>query len=84
MRIKFEKGLTPERIADNFVEYIYENNLIIGAVNMYIQTYDDEMIAEKFDNKEYISCSPTEKAKEEYLNYAARVRRGKFKTVVNK
>ena len=34
MRIKFEKGMTPERIADAFVKYIYDNNIVIGAVNI--------------------------------------------------
>ena len=83
MRIKFEKGLTPERIADAFVKYIYDNNIVIGSVKMYIQTYDNEMKAVKFGSyeDEYMCCSPSEKAKKEYEEYSAAIRRGNFKAV---
>ncbi|MFA5322140.1 MAG: hypothetical protein WC373_05645 [Smithella sp.] len=82
MRIKFEKGITPERMAETLVRHIYENNIVIGAVNVYVQTYDNDMKPEKFNhNEKYLSCSPSEKAKNEYDEYAARIRRGKFKAV---
>jgi hypothetical protein len=87
MRIKFEKGMTPERMADAFVKYIYDNNIVIGAVNMYIQTYDEEMKPEKFEkgkDSSYLNCSPSAKAKQEYDDYVAEVRRGNFKAVSNK
>lgn len=81
MRIKFEKGITPERMAEAFVNYIYENNLHIGAVNMYIQTFNDQMKAE--NSREYLVFSPESQAKEEYIKYAANLRRSKFKAVSN-
>lgn len=87
MRIKFEKGMTPERIADALVKYIYDNNIVIGAVNMYIQTYDEEMKPEKYnDTKDgsCLNCSPSARAKQEYDNYVAEIRRGNFKAVSNK
>jgi hypothetical protein len=87
MRIKFDKGLTPERIADAFVNYIYENKIVIGIVNMYIQTYDEEMKPENFNKNNdgsYLICKPSETAKKEYAEYAASIRRGNFKAVVNK
>lgn len=87
MRIKFEKGLTPERIADAFVNYVYENKIVIGTVNIYIQTYDEEMKPVNFNNNKdgsYLDCKPTETAKKEYADYVAKICRGKFKAVVNK
>lgn len=87
MRIKFEKGMTPERIADAFVKFIYDNKTVIGSVNMYIQVYDEEMKPVKHKNckdDEFFSCTPTEKAMKEYDEYAAEMRRGKFKAVSNK
>lgn len=84
MRIKFEKGLPPECIADEFVRHIRENDIIIGAVNIYIQTWNAE--TGKYHNKDnpmdYIICSPTNKAKEEYAKDVANSRRGKMKRVV--
>ena len=81
MRLKFEKGITPERIAEGLVDFIYENNIHIGAVNMYIQTFNDEMKAE--NTREYTIFSPEKKAKEEYTEYVANLRRSKFKAVSN-
>jgi hypothetical protein len=83
MRIKFEKGMTPERIAQAFVEYVRKNNLVIGSVNIYIQTYDEEMRPVKFNrNEEYIVCSPvSEKIVNEYIEDVARIRRNRIKAV---
>jgi hypothetical protein len=80
MRIKFEKGFTPERIADAFVEYVRENNLLIGSVNIYLQTYDDEMKTEKFTS-DYTEFSPCDRTKKEYENEVVEYRRGKMKAV---
>jgi len=84
MRIKFEKGFTPERMAQSLVNYIRQNNLVIGSVNIYIQTYDDEMKPEKFKRgeEEYLVCTPTEIAKKEYDKDVATIRRSKMKAVV--
>jgi len=84
MRIKFEKGITPEKMAAAFIDFVYGNGIVIGAVNLYIQTYDDDMKPEKFGGGDYFLCKSTEKAKAEYDQYAAKMRRGKFKQVANK
>lgn len=84
MRIKFEKGFTPERMVESLVNFLYENNIPISAVNIYIQTFDDEMKPAKFDkNEEYFVCKPSDAAKAEYDNYIAEMRRSRMK-VVNK
>lgn len=84
MRIKFSKGMTPEQIADLFLKFIYDNKMIIGTVNMYIQSYDDEIKPEKFNNSEYYQCSPNKKAKEEYDKYVVAMRRNRLRAVSNK
>jgi len=87
VRIKFEKGITPERIADAFVNFIYENNIVIGSVNMYVQTYDKDMKPEKFNKNgdgSYLICKPSDVAKKEYTEYVANICRQNFKAVVNK
>ena len=81
MRIKFEKGMTPERIAQAFVDFVRQNDLVIGAVNVYIQTYDENMKAEKNDNEHYTICSPVEKLKNEYADDVALIRRGRLRAV---
>lgn len=81
MRIKFEKGMTPEKIATAFVDYVRSNNLVIGSVNMYIQTYDENMKAEKYNRDDYVICEPTTRTKEEYIQDAAEIRRGRMKAV---
>lgn len=83
MRIKFEKGIPPEKMAAAFVDFIYSKGIVIGAVNLYIQTYDDDMKPEKFGGG-YYYCKSTEKTRAEYDQYAAKMRRDKFKQVANK
>ena len=75
MRMKFKKGITPEAIAETFVRFVYENNIEIGAVNMYIQTLDGEV------DGEYFVCTPGEVSKNNYSEYAANIRRSKLKAV---
>ena len=84
MRIKFEKGMTPERIAQAFIDYVRQNNIVIGTINMYIQTHDDEMKPEKFrlGEEEYLVCSPSEATQKEYMKDVAMIRRKKMKAVV--
>jgi len=84
MRIKFERGITPERIAQEFVRYIRENDIVIGAVNIYIQTWDEETgkYRNKHNDSEYMICRPTEIAKEEYRADVANIRRGRIKRVI--
>ena len=81
MRIKFEKGITPESMAQAFIDFVRQNNLVIGSVNMYIQTYDENMKAEKYDKSEYTVCEPTAKAKKEYIEDVALTRRSRLKAV---
>lgn len=81
MRIKFEKGMTPERIAQAFVDFVRHNELVIGSVNMYIQTYDENMKSEKFDKREYTICEPSDFSKREYVEDVAISRRKKMKAV---
>ena len=83
MRIKFEKGMTPETIAQAFVDFVRDNNLLIGSVNIYMQTYDENMKAEKFRrDEEYTLCKPTAIAKEEYIEDVALIRRGRLRQVI--
>ena len=84
MRIKFEKGMTPEAIGRVFADYVRENNLVIGSVNMYIQTYDEDMKPEPFKKKEknYLLCSPSEATKAEYDRDVVNIRRNRMKAGV--
>ncbi len=70
--------------AMEFVRHIRDNGLIIGSVNIYIQTWNAETgkYHAKDNPLDYIICSPTDKAKEEYAEDTANTRRGKMKRVV--
>lgn len=82
MRIKFEKGMTPEKVADAFVKFIRKNDIVIGAVNVYVQTYDKEMNPEKFGKQEdYYVCKPDENLINEYSEDVADIRRGRMRVV---
>lgn len=82
MRIKFEKGFTPERIGEIFAKIIKDEEIVIGAVNIYIQTYDGEMKAVPFSKEEeFIIAEPGKEAKKEYENSVINKRRGKLRLV---
>jgi len=82
MRIKFEKGITPERIADYFVNFIRDNDMVIGAVNIYIQEFDENMKSvRESKGDEYLLVRPQRIAKEEYQNDTAKTRRKRMKVV---
>lgn len=81
MRLKFEKGITPEDIANIFVEFVRKNELVIGAVNVYIQTYDNEMKPVRSDEQEYFVCKPSETTKRRYEEDAANLRRARMRVV---
>lgn len=82
MRIKYNKGITPEAMAEHFLRYIRENDLIVGTVNMYIQVYDEQMKPVEFRNdKEYLVLSPTEKGKRVYDDDVVNTRRNRLKVV---
>jgi hypothetical protein len=82
MRIKFEKGMTPEKIAEVFVDFIRENDITIGSVNMYVQTYDENMKIEPFNRNEYLVCDPSEATKAQYDKETVNARRKRMKVVV--
>lgn len=82
MRLKFNKGLTPETITEALLEYINENELIIGSVNVFIQLYDkDGKLINDFKDKNMIVFSPTPKCKEDYAEYVAKLRRKSIKAI---
>ena len=82
MRIKFEKGMTPERMAKAFVDFIRSNEHVIGTVNMYIQTYDEEMKVEDYKRDgRYFVCSPSDEAIAEYNEDVVSMRRKRIKAV---
>jgi hypothetical protein len=81
LRIKFEKGMTPERIAQAFVNFVQHEGLVIGAVNVYIQTYDENMKVEKNDSEYYTICEPSAMLKNEYREDVADIRRSRLKVV---
>lgn len=83
MRIKFEKGFTPETVTDALLRYIEENELLIGAVNVFIQLCDKNgRPINDFKDPNMIVFTPTERCKEEYSEYAAKLRRKSIKAVV--
>lgn len=81
MRIKFEKGIVPERMAEHLVNYIRENNLIVGSVNIYIQILDENGKMVREDDSNYLSVSPGELSKKQYAEDVANIRRGRLKVV---
>ncbi len=82
MRIKFNKGLTPEAIAALLLQVIEERDMVIGSVNVYIQEYGEDMkaIPSRRDD-EYIEINPTEKGKQRYDDYVVDMRRSKLKAI---
>lgn len=80
MRIKFKKGATPESIGWLFAHIMKERGTIIGAVNIYVQEYGDDMKIIKGDG-EYLEYTPGDVTLEKYSEYAAEQRRRKMKVV---
>lgn len=78
MRIKFEKGMTPERIGQAFAKFVRDNALVIGSVNIYVQTYDEQMKPKKNDGG-YFICRGNERFKSEYTEDVADIRRSRLK-----
>lgn len=80
MRIKFNKGLSPEAIASLFLNIVEQRGLVVGAVNIYVQEYDENMKPILNDEK-YIEVSPTDAGVKGYEKYSADLRRSKLKVV---
>ena len=82
MRIKFEKGFTPERMCNLLLSIINEDKLLIGSVNVFIQLYDENGKAvDDFRSNDIITAVPGEDAKGEYADYSANMRRRIMKVV---
>jgi len=79
MRIKFEKGITPEMMANEFLNIIHDHGKLVGAVSMYVSFYGEDM---KLDRDGIaITCSATIKEEEIYAQYAADKRRKGLRAV---
>lgn len=81
MRLKFERGMTPEDIGRVFAAFIRANDLVIGAVNIYVQTYDEAMQPSSGHVGEYIAFMPSEEAKRRYTEDVATIRRSRMRVV---
>lgn len=79
MRIKFTKGMTPESIADYFLQIVSERGNLIGAVNIYVQEYDEDL--KQIEDTGYYEIRPTEHGLNNYKEYEAYTRRSKLKIV---
>lgn len=81
MRIKFEKGVSPDIVAQTFLKIIEDSDMLIGSVNIYIQEYDEEMKPVKFEKKDCLVVKPTKLGLRDYSEYAAEKRRERMKAV---
>ena len=79
MRIKFEKGITPEIMANEFLNLIREHGKLVGSVNMYVCFYGEDMKLDK-DNIT-ITCSATDAESNYYAQYEADKRRKGLRAV---
>lgn len=79
MRIKFEKGITPEMMATEFLKLVNEHGKLVGSVNMYVQFFNENMKTDR--DGIMITCSPTDKESDYYSKYAAGKRRESLKAV---
>ena len=77
MRIKFNKGMTPDDIAQMFARVMNDRNTLIGTVNIYVQEYSEDLKAVR--DEEYLEVKPTDYGKTRYDEYAANLRRGNLK-----
>lgn len=80
MRIKFQKGLSPEVMASMFLEIIRDRGMLVGAVNIYVQEYDENM-KPIFGDGDCLEVTPTDAGKKIYSEYAAGQRRSKLKAI---
>lgn len=77
MRIKFNKGMTPDDIAGMFTKIMDGRNSLIGSVNIYVQEYDENLKTIK--DGECLEVKATAYGQTRYDEYAADIRRGKLK-----
>ena len=81
MRIQFKKGISPEAIADTFLDIVKKRGNVIGAVNIYIQEYDQHMPPIACDHSQYIQVKQTPVGTDYYAEYCARMRRKNLKVI---
>ena len=79
MRIKFNKGMTPEDIAKMFVQVVNDRNNIIGTVNIYVQEFDENL--KQVKDEDYLEVKATEYGMNRYNEYAADLRRDNLRVV---
>lgn len=71
----------PERMAETLVNFIRDNGLIVGSINVYITTLDENGKVLKDDEGKYTCFSPGELSRKQYANDVASIRRSKLKVV---
>jgi len=87
VRLKFERGIVPEQIAEEFVRFIRGNEIVVGDVNIYFQAlgedrrYHNEVEIGGHQRVKHVIFYPSAEAQSEYVVDSARVRRNKFKVV---
>lgn len=68
-------------MAETLVNFIRDNDIIIGAVNVYITRIDENGKAIKDNDGEYTCFSPGELSKKQYMEDVANIRRGRLRVV---
>lgn len=82
MRIKFEKGMTPEDIGFMFAQIAQEKEWVIGSVNVYVQLYDEQMRAIKSSSDDdYLLVKPGDATRKIYDEEVAQIRRKRLKAI---
>lgn len=83
MRIKFNKGTTPEMAGWFFEKIVEERGNTIGSINIYWQEYDENMKMIKFDHDDngYIEFVPGPTILAEHKEQEVEVRRSRMKIV---
>jgi hypothetical protein len=85
MRLKFEKGFTPEKIAKHLIRFVEENDIDFASVNIYIQVYKEDGTLEDFKHdSEFLVFSPGEETKSVAAERSVKLRRSRIKLVDNK
>lgn len=79
MRIRINKGMTPEDMADMFVKLMRNRDAIIGTVNIYVQEFDDNM--RPVQDGDFVEVKPTKYGMSRYEEYSTELRRSKLRVV---
>ena len=79
MRIKFEKGITPEVMAESFLNIINDHGKLVCSADMYVRFYNEDMKLDK--DTILVTCSAKSVEDEAYSQYAADKRREGLRVV---